>query len=379
MNCATRLLKPQNKLIKMPTIFSKTANRYWPVVSNNLVDSLPGGTFLLSRDPMRGMFLEEINDFELPAKRYAGNDKMAERMLNTFADRKCATGVMLSGEKGSGKSLLAKTLSLLAKKNKIPTVVVNAPWHGEEFNSFIQAIDQPAIVIFDEFEKVYEKEQQEAVLTLLDGMFPSNKMYVFTCNDKYRVDSHMRNRPGRIYYALDYTGIDSDIINEYCADRLKDKTQVESVIKVSQMFKEFNFDMLRALVEEMNRYDETAMQAVKVLNIKPEFDVGAKFIIGYKHETDGMSAHITGEDREWQGNPLTNRIDIGAYYISTKKKPKSEEEIENKGHWRNVIFTIEDLKAMDPNTGKYEFVNRAGGQLTLTRVKSVETRVFDMM
>ena len=30
---------------------------------------------------------------------------------------------------------------------------------------------------------------QTHVLTLLDGVFPSRKLFVLTCNDKYRIDA----------------------------------------------------------------------------------------------------------------------------------------------------------------------------------------------
>ncbi|HRZ82907.1 MAG TPA: hypothetical protein P5069_10620, partial [Candidatus Hydrogenedentes bacterium] len=45
----------------------------------------------------------------------------------------------------------------------------------EAFNTFMQAIEQPLVVLFDEFEKVYDDQEQQALLTLLDGVYPSNK------------------------------------------------------------------------------------------------------------------------------------------------------------------------------------------------------------
>jgi hypothetical protein len=79
-------------------------------------------------------------------------------------------------------------------KQGVPTIVINAPWCGDKFNTLIQSIQQPCIVMFDEFEKVYSSEEQEAMLTLLDGIYSSKKLFLLTSNDKWRVDSHMRNR-----------------------------------------------------------------------------------------------------------------------------------------------------------------------------------------
>ena len=164
-------------------------------------------------------------------------------------DRDASTGVMLTGEKGSGKTLLAKNVSFEAAKQGIPTIIINAAWCGDAFNSLIQSIEQPAIILFDEFEKVYDKDDQQQILTLLDGVFPSKKLFVLTCNDKWRVDVHMRNRPGRIYYMLDFAGLDHDFIRDYCADNLKAQEHTEAVCKISSLFDEFNFDMLKALID----------------------------------------------------------------------------------------------------------------------------------
>ena len=150
------------------------------------------------------LYLEGIEVFDIQGKIYGDTVKRAERILYSFMDRPSGTGVMLTGEKGSGKTLLAKMLSFKGYEQDIPTIVINQPWCGEAFNAFIQSIEQPVIVLFDEFEKVYDQDDQEQMLTLLDGVYPSKKLFVLTCNDKWRVNAHMRNRPGRIFYSMEY-------------------------------------------------------------------------------------------------------------------------------------------------------------------------------
>jgi hypothetical protein len=162
-------------------------------------------------------------------------------------------------------------------------------------------------VLFDEFEKVYDREQQELILTLLDGVFPSKKLFLLTCNDKWRVDYHMRNRPGRIFYLLDFKGVDAGFIREYCNDNLNAKEHIERIVNVSTMFKEFNFDMLKALVEEMNRFNETPQQALALLNAKPEFDGDTTYEVKVVH--DGKDVNYNGNFR---GNPLNPEgVEIG--------------------------------------------------------------------
>ena len=246
--------------------------------SLDITEHLPGGNYTVGFDEMTGQFfLEHIDNFNVPSKIYGDCLKHTDRIVKTFLDRPNATGVMLTGEKGAGKTLLTKNICLTLAKMDIPTIVINAAWCGDVFNSFIQSIEQPCAILFDEFEKVYDRDDQEKILTLLDGVFPSKKLFLLTCNDKWRVDYHMRNRPGRIYYMIDYKGLDHDFIVEYCNDNLDNTEHIPSVCRVATLFDQFNFDMLKAMVEEMNRYDETPQQVMKMLNASPEFSENIKY------------------------------------------------------------------------------------------------------
>lgn len=232
---------------------------------------LPTATYVVSHSPLIGYYLEVAPDFDLPSKLYGDCGEKAERFLTTFADRPGTTGVLLAGAKGSGKSLVMKVTSVEGLKRDIPTLIVSSAYCGEDFNKFIQSIDQPCIMIFDEFEKIYDEEHQQYLLTLFDGTFTTKKLVIVTCNDYHKIDSHMTNRPGRMYYYLKYTGLDQRFIIEYCEDRLNDKSKIQSIVTLSALFYEFNFDMLKAIVEELNRYpNESVREVVSILNINYE-------------------------------------------------------------------------------------------------------------
>lgn len=143
---------------------------------------------------------------------------------------------------------------------------MNEELYGEAFNRVISNIDEPALIIFDEFDKVYEEEHQTALLTLLDGVINTKKLFMFTMNSG-KVSEFFMNRPGRIYYKFDYSGLEVDFVKEYCADTLKNKSHLVEIEMMVDMFAMFSFDMLQALVEEVNRYDESPYKAVQSLNV----------------------------------------------------------------------------------------------------------------
>lgn len=336
-------------------------------------ENLPAGNYVIKKDEMTGqLYLEQIDKFEFKGKIYGDTNRRADRILHSFEDRPSTTGVMLTGEKGSGKTLLAKMLSIKGYDRGYPTIVINAPWCGDNFNAFIQSIEQPVIVVFDEFEKVYDEQEQAAMLTLLDGVYPTKKLFVLTCNDKWRVNQHMRNRPGRIFYSLEYKGLEADFIREYCEDNLKAKEHIEKIVGIAGTFDQFNFDMLKALVEEMNRFNETPQEAMTMLNAKPEYSNNSRYNI--KLMVNGEEIGETNfDEREWEGNPLNKNVHIN--YKSYSKDEDGEETWD----WEGIRFEPNHLKKIDGNGSKYVFVDSEGNTLVLTKVKEKNFTYWDAL
>ena len=334
----------------------------------DLHDYLPAGNYTIKADMMGNLFLEQIESFEIKGKRYGDLDSNCERIVSTFMSRSASTGVMLTGEKGSGKSLLAKALSIHTATMGIPTIVINQPWTGDKFNQLIQSIEQPCMVLFDEFEKVYSSDDQEAMLTLLDGVFPSKKLFVITCNDKWRVDSHMRNRPGRIFYMLDYKGLTQDFIIEYCNDNLNEKSHIPRICAITSLFSQFNFDMLKALVEEMNRYNEPPEAALRMLNVKPEFDSGNKYNVSLTIKGVPVELDKLG-NKEWKGNPLQAEIEISYKRMLPPDPEDDEDAVSDNYDWEEADFVPADLQKIDPQSGTFIFMNKEGEAVTLVKIK----------
>lgn len=352
--------------------YLKTGNTY-KVASNDAIDIstlLPAQNFIVQVDPRGEFYLEHVDSFTTPSKIYGDALKNSARIINTFNDRPAATGILLTGEKGSGKTMLAKNLSIELAKQGLPTIIINNDFHGDAFNKLIQSIEQPAVIIFDEFEKVYGRDEQEQILTLLDGVFPTKKLFILTTNDTSRVNDLLVNRPGRIYYAIRYEGLDAEFITQYCEDNLQNKKYIEQICKIATVFRAFNFDLLKALVEEMNRYDETPSDALRILNAIPETNSGNKYQATIIIDGKEIDPNWMYDDGAWTGNPL------GPYGVDIRvssraiDSDKAQDDDEYDWSWVDCTVTASDLISIDVHTGIFTFNDGKGKTIILTKEKS---------
>ena len=222
----------------------------------------------------RGFYLNIVRDrFDAPKKLFGSIDRRIEKIINTYNSRETSTGILLTGDKGSGKTRLSESLSNKMIDAGLPIILVNEMFSGEAFNSFIEKL-QECVLLFDEFGKVYSKErnEQDALLTLMDGVNSSKRLIILTENLEHLINDFMIGRPGRIYYHFRYSKVEEDVIEEYSEGKVSKKV-ITDIIEFSRKVKEFSFDTLKTIIEEVNRFNLTVEESVQDLNI--QYDVNS--------------------------------------------------------------------------------------------------------
>lgn len=226
----------------------------------DVIDKLNPGVYALMCSPMAGFYLELQDPTPMPEKIYGDCGPRSEKILNTYMSRTGAnTGVLLTGNKGSGKTLLAKTVCHRAVNElNLPVILIEDAYHGTDFLSFINSIVQPCCIFIDEFEKKYMREEyQNALLGLLDGTGTARKLFLLTSN-KADISNFFISRPSRIFYHWQYGKLEEEVMRGYCQDNLKDQRHLENLMTLWTISSDISFDVMQALVEEANRYPEAS-------------------------------------------------------------------------------------------------------------------------
>lgn len=292
-------------------------------IFNNAIttyDQLPPKTYRVDYDPETRIFsLLEAHDFEIPETKIYGQhlDKV-KKVLNSMDKMNRNFGVILSGDKGIGKSLFSKCLGLKARKKGIPVILVNE--YHEGIANFLEEIEQTVMILFDEYDKTFDEKKhncQAEMLSLFDGVSAGKKLFVITCNEIQSLSQYLINRPGRFHYHFRFLYPTADEIRDYMEDKLDKQyyDEIENVIAFSVRMN-LNYDCLRSIAFELNnglKFQE-AINDLNIIRISQYKNI--KIIVEFENQ-----ATLSGKIKEWQ--LYDNTITDMSIYLPDNIRPLS--------------------------------------------------------
>ena len=243
-------------------------------------DSLPPCAYTIRFEQRSGFWLEKSSVADITeGKIYGVHDDKCAKVLRSFEAFKRNLGVILSGDKGIGKSLFAKLLATRAMSLGYPLIIVDRYIPG--IAAYIENIEQECVVMFDEFDKTFgevkaedgQASPQAELLSLFDGFAHGKKLFVITCNEIDRLNSFLINRPGRFHYHFRFEYPSADEIREYMMDNIPTEYhgEIESVVLFSRKIP-MNYDCLRAVAFELSSglsFDD-AIADLNIVNLNRE-------------------------------------------------------------------------------------------------------------
>lgn len=273
-------------------------------------DLINGKVYNLKWDRYNGMsYFEEDGLLSLPAKVYTTkSDDVFIKRVNTYFQKtsKLSTGVMLSGIKGTGKTVMAK---VIAKNSNLPIIVVDEDYPTGRINDFFRKFETPVTIIFDEVDKHWDTED---LLGWLDGVQTNaKKLVLFTCNNEDRVNDYLKDRCSRVRYIRHFEANDNA---RFLREILRDKGIAEDKIEDIYTFIVNNFGLLSidnilSFIDEKLLFPELSNEEIfNDMNISSK--KGKKNIIGETpdEEDEDDDDWLYDDDEEYEEDESLHKI-----------------------------------------------------------------------
>lgn len=317
----------------MSNLLIQNNNQFYLAELTASHEKLPIGNYLLCfNESTNQYFLKKQEDFAVPKVIY-GDYSYVNRWKKSFENTEKNLGVLLSGYKGNGKTLVARNF---CNTVQAPVIFITTGYSGVEFEAFItNPIFNGCIIFIDEYEKIYNEDRDniDVLLSIMDGLYNTHLLFLLTVNDSRLMSDKLKNRLGRVKYHKTFNTLDKSVIDGVVEDLLINKDYKQSLFEVIEFIPTISFDILTTLINEMNLFDEPATTCVKHLNLVKEevyYDI---------HISNGKVTRIAQPDYTTLPDGM---IEI---YIYDGYEKKEDEE------WPKGRIYLKDYKLKNVNEG----------------------------
>lgn len=345
-------------------------SKVWAVVNNDYFlkdvssdQKLLGPGVYDVRQSMQGLYLSKLSEkFEFDFKIYGMETKFITKVMTTWKNTTGNLGVIFNGLKGTGKTITAE---IIANKTELPIILIGSNYPG--LVAFLSEIHQDVVIFVDEYEKTFgdkndiydDNEDEEKVggdhtlLGLMDGTYKTShrKLFLLTTNHVW-INENMINRPGRVRYMRKFHDLDLEQINEIIEDCLKDKKFSADVLAYLKKLKLITVDIVKAVISEVNIFNESPEDCCKDLNVKMKEVEYSIFKITQKGRSKPKEELIAGHvDQNTLGNLIVpGRARVGNYF----EIEGEEFYLAEKPDFKNGIYVVNNTGHRGPSKENYK-------------------------
>lgn len=233
---------------------------------DNVANELPVGNYSIQFNDRTGeVYLKTMDDLKMPKTEFV-DTLIVDKWLTSFNHYDSNLGILLSGLKGAGKTVMAKKLCI---KSGLPVLHLNSPVPCAPLAEFLaNPMFHNCIVFIDEFEKVINQEDKQiaAWLKLMDGGYNTKLLFLLTSNGD-QINEYLMNRLSRIKYRKHFAALSDNTIQRIIDEFLENKEFEEDLKTTCNKVTLLSIDILINIIQEINLFNEPASEVVKHLNL----------------------------------------------------------------------------------------------------------------
>lgn len=330
----------------MNKVWMCSGNTYTQVNSGYSVkETLPIGIYSICLT-MTGYHLEKYaNKFVFPYKMYGLQEEFIDHVIKTYHATEGNMGIMLTGTKGTGKTVTAKEL---ANKLNLPVIIVkDMEDHNQSMIEFLSSIESDCILFLDEFEKNFS-ESDSTILQIMDGVYNSEyrKVFLLTTN-AMSINENMVGRPSRIRYVKEFGNLDLKIVNEYLDDALEVSEARQDLLDFIDSLTISTIDILKTIVNEVNIHGIDGLRRAKDFFNVETHEYEYSCVRGYvcaseiEHDKNKFSIENFSKSVERYINPIPKPIVNDEDNCTIEERKALNEYYEYRRHdFHNLTYDI---------------------------------------
>lgn len=216
-------------------------------------DTLPAAIYTINFNQMEGFSLTQREPMTIEDKIYGAHKIKLEKVIKAYKNPALnrSLGILLTGDKGLGKSFFLRDVADTMVNHGYPVILCDSTYPN--LCGFLESIKQECMILFDEYEKHFDKGAQNEMLSLFDGTSSNKKMYCISANSYRSLSDYLIDRPGRFHYHIRFTYPTSEEVEAYMHDTIAKEyhDEIQRVVNYTRVIK-LNYDCLRAIAFEIN-------------------------------------------------------------------------------------------------------------------------------
>ena len=247
---------------------------------NQYFNTLDPAIYRLGKNTDGKYYIEYVaSKFDLNNRTHGNLNARRNKIMRAFGLSETGIAALLYGLKGTGKSELTKYISNDLIKMGYPVILIDQKFSDSGFKTYIENLGNIGL-LFDEFTSVYDQHAQEHLLSLFDGLSPGKRLIMLTTNENKDIVDQMKNRPGRVYYAMNFKGITVEDAMDVVSEAEIDNDIAKFILYIVGMRDDISWDILNVLIKEARlcRTVEEYSLELDDLNV----DVDTLYEISYK-------------------------------------------------------------------------------------------------